>query len=126
METHAFAEGDRPFGARNATLSSSQIPAQRPLHRSLWRAAIPPRAGGPAAVGAVDDLGPLMLSVVFEIPRLFRRYFRIFRQLVGRHMYVLTALNVLMSYAEGIGIALFFPLLRGEGEPDALSASLTK
>ncbi len=67
-----------------------------------------------------------MLSVVFEIPRLFTRYFRTFRQLVGGHMYVLTALNVLMSYAEGIGIALFFPLLRGEGEPDALSASLSK
>ena len=39
-------------------------------------------------------------------------------------MFALTALNMLMSWAEGIGLALFYPLLRsGEGEPDALSAA---
>src|SRR5690242_10998738 len=30
-------------------------------------------------------------------------------------MFALTGLNVLMSWAEGVGLALFYPLLRGEG-----------
>jgi ABC-type multidrug transport system fused ATPase/permease subunit len=65
-----------------------------------------------------------MIAVLFDLPRTFRRHFRAFRKYTGNHMLALTALNVAMSWAEGIGIALFFPLLRSEGEQDPLSSAL--
>jgi subfamily B ATP-binding cassette protein MsbA len=64
-----------------------------------------------------------MLASLAELPRLFMRHFRAFRKYSGNHMFALTALNVLMSYAEGVGIALFFPLFRSDGEQDALSTA---
>ncbi len=36
-------------------------------------------------------------------------------------MFALTGLNLVMSWAEGIGLALFYPLLRSGGEQDGLS-----
>lgn len=63
-----------------------------------------------------------MIHLVVELPRTFTRHFRAFRRYTGNHMVGLTALNLLMSWAEGIGLAMFYPLLRGnDGEPDALS-----
>ncbi len=41
-------------------------------------------------------------------------------------MFLLSALNIVMSWAEGIGIALFFPLLRNEGEKDSLSTTFAR
>ncbi len=40
-------------------------------------------------------------------------------------MFALTALNILMSWAEGIGLALFFPLLSGADQHDPLSTAFT-
>ena len=65
-----------------------------------------------------------MIQLIVELPRTFTRHFRAFRRYTGNHMFALTALNILMSWAEGIGIALFYPLLRSsEGEQDALSSA---
>jgi subfamily B ATP-binding cassette protein MsbA len=85
---------------------------------------MPAQPGRALAVGAAHDVGALMLSLIFDIPRIFGRYFRTFYKLVGRHIFLLTALSVVMSYAEGIGIALFLPLLHSDGQEDALSRSV--
>jgi ABC-type multidrug transport system fused ATPase/permease subunit len=66
------------------------------------------------------------MSLIRELLTTFVHYFRLFRRLTGNHMYALTALNVVMGYAEGIGIALFFPLLRSQDEHDMLASSLAK
>jgi subfamily B ATP-binding cassette protein MsbA len=64
-----------------------------------------------------------LIHLVVELPRTFTRHFRAFRTYTGNHMFALTALNLVMSWAEGIGLAMFYPLLRGSsGEQDALSA----
>jgi ABC-type multidrug transport system fused ATPase/permease subunit len=65
-----------------------------------------------------------MIAILVNLPALFVRHFRAFRRLTGNHMFALVALTTLMSYAEGIGIALFFPLFESGGEADALSAIL--
>ena len=44
------------------------------------------------------------------LPVLFLRYFRQFWGYVGARMLVVVGLTLVMSYAEGIGIALFYPL----------------
>ena len=67
-----------------------------------------------------------MIAVLFDLPRTFLRHFRAFRRYTGNHMFALIALTTVMSYVEGIGIALFFPLLKGEGEHDALSQTLNR
>jgi len=63
--------------------------------------------------------------LVSDLPRTFVRHFRKFRGYTGRHMFALTALNILMSWAEGIGLALFFPLLSGADQHDPLSTAFT-
>lgn len=65
------------------------------------------------------------MSTLRELFVTFTHYFRQFRRLTGNHMIVLTVLNIIIGYAEGIGIALFFPLLRSEGEHDVMATSLT-
>jgi ABC-type multidrug transport system fused ATPase/permease subunit len=67
-----------------------------------------------------------MITVLLDLPRSFMRHFRAFRQYTGNHMFALIALTTLMSYAEGIGIALFFPLLKSDGADDALSQTLNR
>jgi ABC-type multidrug transport system fused ATPase/permease subunit len=64
------------------------------------------------------------MTMLWNLPSVFIRHFRVFRRLTGSHMFALIALTTLMSYAEGIGIALFFPLFESNGEADALSAAL--
>jgi subfamily B ATP-binding cassette protein MsbA len=64
-----------------------------------------------------------LIKIIVELPGTFTRHFRAFRRFTGNHMFVLTALNIVMSWAEGIGIALFYPLLRHEGDNDALSSA---
>ena len=64
-----------------------------------------------------------MIAVLFDLPRTFSRHFRAFRRYTGNQMFLLTALNIATSWAEGVGIALFFPLLRSESEHDALSSA---
>jgi subfamily B ATP-binding cassette protein MsbA len=66
----------------------------------------------------------LIHHLVLDLPRIFTRHFRAFRKYSGYHMFALTALNLVMSWAEGIGLALFYPLLaKDNGKPDALSAA---
>jgi ABC-type multidrug transport system fused ATPase/permease subunit len=64
-----------------------------------------------------------MIQLVIDLPRTFARHFRAFRKYTGNHMFALTALNIAMSWAEGIGLALFFPLLSGKDANDGLSAA---
>lgn len=66
-----------------------------------------------------------MIRLVVDLPQTFSRHFRAFRNYSGNHMFALTALNMLMSWAEGIGLALFYPLLKSTSDekPDALSAA---
>ena len=54
------------------------------------------------------------------------RYFRMFWGYAGPRILILLGLTTTMSYAEGVGIALFLPLFSaGNGaKPDALSATL--
>jgi ABC-type multidrug transport system fused ATPase/permease subunit len=47
--------------------------------------------------------------------RLLRTYGLFFYRLVGRRMIALVVLMTVMSYAEGFGISLFFPLFAGSG-----------
>jgi ABC-type multidrug transport system fused ATPase/permease subunit len=65
-----------------------------------------------------------MIRLVTELPRTFGRHFRRFRKYTGNHMFALTALNVVMSWAEGIGLALFYPLLATDGD-DPLSSAFS-
>jgi subfamily B ATP-binding cassette protein MsbA len=67
-----------------------------------------------------------MIALLFELPRMLRRHFVLFRRYTGKHLFALVALTTLTSYVEGIGIALFFPLLKSDGEQDALSQTLTR
>ncbi len=64
-----------------------------------------------------------MIRLFSELPRTFVRHFRKFRAYTGNHMFVLAALTIVMSWAEGVGLALFFPLLSGQGEHDALASA---
>ena len=67
-----------------------------------------------------------MIRLVIDLPSTFGRHFRAFRRYTGKHMFALTALNVVMSWAEGLGIALFFPLLGGSGANDGLSSAFNE
>ena len=51
-----------------------------------------------------------MIASLIAFPRMFMRHARAFFAYTGRHLFALILLNIAMSYAEGIGIALFFPL----------------
>jgi subfamily B ATP-binding cassette protein MsbA len=62
-----------------------------------------------------------LIHLIVELPRTFTTHFRAFRKYAGNHIFVLIALSVVMSWAEGIGLALFFPLLGGEQANDPLS-----
>ena len=64
-----------------------------------------------------------MIRLVVDLPRTFTRHFRAFRRYTGNHMFALTALNILMSWAEGIGIALFYPLLASPDDNSRLSST---
>jgi subfamily B ATP-binding cassette protein MsbA len=64
-----------------------------------------------------------LLRLVSDLPATFVRHFRAFRKYSGRHLYALTLLNIVMSYAEGLGIALFFPLLGSSKQGDPLSSA---
>jgi subfamily B ATP-binding cassette protein MsbA len=66
----------------------------------------------------------LLFRLLVDAPRLFVRHFRAYRKYTGRHLFVLTGLNLVMSWTEGIGLALFYPLLRSDqGDTDALSSA---
>ncbi|HEX4458542.1 MAG TPA: hypothetical protein VIA18_11265, partial [Polyangia bacterium] len=47
------------------------------------------------------------------LPGTFAHYFKAFHREVGNRLFLLVGLLVAMSYAEGLGIALFFPLFSG-------------
>ncbi|MFN0253036.1 MAG: ABC transporter ATP-binding protein [Kofleriaceae bacterium] len=49
-----------------------------------------------------------------RLPTLFLRYFQEYWRLAGARMLVLVGLTLVMAYAEGIGIALFFPLFSSD------------
>ncbi len=66
-----------------------------------------------------------MIRLVIDLPRTFRRHFRAFRKYTGNHMFALTALNIVMGWCEGIGIALFYPLLSSGNEHDKLSSAFS-
>ncbi|HEX4450476.1 MAG TPA: ABC transporter ATP-binding protein [Kofleriaceae bacterium] len=67
-----------------------------------------------------------MIGLISELPRTFVRHLRAFRRYTAHHMLVLTVLNIVMSWAEGLGLALFFPLLGASNQTDALSTSFSK
>jgi subfamily B ATP-binding cassette protein MsbA len=54
-----------------------------------------------------------------RLPSLFTRYWRLFWSYAGARILVVVGLTLVMSYAEGVGIAMFFPLF----EPGGSSAS---
>jgi len=64
-----------------------------------------------------------MIRLVVDLPRTFARHFRAFRKYTGHHMFALTALNIVMSWAEGVGIALFYPLLASGDDNSKLSSA---
>jgi len=66
-----------------------------------------------------------MIESLLRVFGAFLRYFRLFQSQTGNRIFPLIVLTVLTSYAEGIGIALFFPLLTvGQGGQDALTSFL--
>lgn len=66
------------------------------------------------------------MALDFFVPRAFFRYFRYFRSYAGPRVYLLIVLAALSGWAEGIGIALLFPLFtRGSpGGDDFVSHAL--
>lgn len=54
-----------------------------------------------------------------RLPSLFTRYWRLFWSYAGARILIVVGLTLVMTYAEGIGIALFFPLF----EPGGTTAS---
>jgi subfamily B ATP-binding cassette protein MsbA len=67
-----------------------------------------------------------MSGLIVTLPRLFLRQLRRFRQRTGNRMFVLVALTTLMSWSEGLGIALVFPLFGSDGAADSLSRALPR
>ncbi len=59
-----------------------------------------------------------MITPLLAVPRALLRYFRVFRDRAGNRLYVFILLTAAMSYAEGLGIALFFPLLAAGANPE--------
>ena len=57
-----------------------------------------------------------------RLPFLFVRYFRLFWSYAGARMLVTVALTLAMTYAEGVGIALFYPLF--QPDPGARAGGL--
>ena len=51
-----------------------------------------------------------------RLPSLVVRYFRQFWGYAGARILAVVALTIVMTYAEGIGIALFFPLFEPAGQ----------
>jgi subfamily B ATP-binding cassette protein MsbA len=84
------------------------------------------RHGSGAFFQRFCGLPALMLSLLLQLPRNFLKFFRIFYRLAGNHMFALVGLTALMGYAEGLGIAFVFPLLRGQGEHDRLSLTFLR
>ena len=66
------------------------------------------------------------IGVILTLPGLFARQFRQFRRHTGNRMFVLIGLTRLMSWAEGLGIALFFPLFGTGSGADSLSRALRR
>jgi subfamily B ATP-binding cassette protein MsbA len=64
-----------------------------------------------------------MIRLIVDLPRTFVQHFRAFRRYTGNHMFALTALNIVMSWIEGIGLALFYPLLARADDNSKLSSS---
>jgi ABC-type multidrug transport system fused ATPase/permease subunit len=62
-------------------------------------------------------------NLVTDLPRTFVRHFRAYRKYTGKHMLALTAMNIVMSWAEGLGIALFYPLLATGNDKGRLSTA---
>ena len=58
-----------------------------------------------------------MAALPEPLPSLAVRYFRQFWGYAGAKILILVVLTVVMSYAEGVGIALFYPLFEGPGSP---------
>jgi subfamily B ATP-binding cassette protein MsbA len=67
-----------------------------------------------------------MIGLDLFIPRAFFRYFRYFRGYAGPQVYLLIVLAAISGWAEGIGIALLFPLFThgGSGGNDFVSHAL--
>src|SRR5687767_13779063 len=51
-----------------------------------------------------------------QLPTLFLHYCRQFWGLAGARILVLVALTIVMTYAEGVAIALFFPIFDAAGK----------
>jgi len=68
-----------------------------------------------------------MRALPDRLPYLFVRYFKQFWGYAGARMLVIVGLTLVMTYAEGIGIALFFPLFEPSGKPatNGLSGTIT-
>lgn len=60
--------------------------------------------------------------MIAHLAQVFTRYFRFYRGIAGRQLYVIVILSMLMGYAEGLGIAMIFPLFQ-QGAPAADSVS---
>jgi subfamily B ATP-binding cassette protein MsbA len=54
------------------------------------------------------------------------RYYRFFRGYAGRRIFVLVAISLVGSYAEAIGIALFFPVFSPAGTSAPLSGAVAR
>ncbi|MEO8548729.1 MAG: ABC transporter ATP-binding protein [Kofleriaceae bacterium] len=61
------------------------------------------------------------------LPSLVVRYFRQFWGYAGGRILILVALTLVMTYAEGIGIALFYPLFQSSGSSgDSSGSTITR
>jgi ABC-type multidrug transport system fused ATPase/permease subunit len=61
------------------------------------------------------------MTALSDLPFLLIRYFRQFWGYVGARMLLIVAMTIVMSFAEGIGIAMFFPLFSSSGAPGGWS-----
>jgi len=67
-----------------------------------------------------------MAALPGPLPSLVVRYFRQFWGYAGGRILILVALTLVMTYAEGIGIALFYPLFQtGSASSDASASTIT-
>ncbi len=60
-----------------------------------------------------------------DLPSLLVRYFRLFWGYAGARILIIVGLTLVMTYAEGIGIAMFFPLFQTSGQADTNGLSST-
>jgi subfamily B ATP-binding cassette protein MsbA len=68
--------------------------------------------------------GPKALGLALEFLASFRRYWRFFHGYAGRRIHALIAIALVGSWAEAIGIALFFPIFSPGAAGGALSRAI--